>query len=56
MVLPEGTKITYQIYEKGLRRLLETSSFLELPEQFEEYLRIQPKPPVNNTVVFLTTL
>ena len=56
MVLPEGTKITYRIYEKGLRRLLETSSFLELPEQFEEYLRIQPKPPVNNTVVFLTTL
>jgi hypothetical protein len=53
-VLPAGTKISYRIYEKGLRRLLETSSFLELPEQFEEYLRIRPKPPVNNTVVFLT--
>ena len=53
-VVPAGTKISYRIYEKGLRRLLETSSFLELPEQFEEYLRIRPKPPVNNTVVFLT--
>ncbi len=53
-VLPAGTKISYRIYEKGLRRLLETSSFLELPEQFEEYLRIRPKPPVNNTVAFLT--
>ena len=53
-VIPAGTKISYRIYEKGLRRLLETSSFLELPEQFEEYLRIRPKPPVNNTVVFLT--
>ncbi len=53
-MVPAGTKISYRIYEKGLRRLLETSSFLELPEQFEEYLRIRPKPPVNNTVVFLT--
>ncbi|PXF58465.1 MAG: methyltransferase [Candidatus Methanogaster sp.] len=53
-MIPAGTKISYRIYEKGLRRLLETSSFLELPEQFEEYLRIRPKPPVNNTVIFLT--
>ena len=53
-MLPAGTKISYRIYEKGLRRLLETSSFLKLPKQFEEYLRIRPKPPVNNTVVFLT--
>ncbi len=53
-VLPAGTKISYRIYEKGLRRLLEAFSFLELPEQFEEYLRVRPKPPVNNTVVFLT--
>jgi hypothetical protein len=55
-VLPAGTKVSYRIYEKGLRRLLETSSFLKLPEQFKEYLRIRPEPPVNNTVVFLTTL
>ncbi|MEA3324082.1 MAG: nicotianamine synthase family protein [Euryarchaeota archaeon] len=53
-MIPAGTKISYRIYEKGLRRLLETSSFPELPEQFEEYLRIRPKPPVNNTVIFLT--
>jgi hypothetical protein len=24
-----------------------------MPSGFKEYLRIQPKPPVNNTVVFL---
>ena len=53
-VLPEGAKISYRIYEKGLRRLLETSSFIELPEQFNEYSRNRPEPPVNNTVVFLT--
>jgi hypothetical protein len=45
-----------QYYEKGLRRLLENASFPELPEPFQEYLRIRPEPPVNNTVVFLTTL
>ena len=54
-VLPAGTKVSYRIYEKGLRRLLDTFSRYELPEPFVEYLRISPKPPVNNTVVFLTT-
>ncbi|MGP8336880.1 MAG: nicotianamine synthase family protein [Methanosarcinaceae archaeon] len=54
MVLPEGTKLSYRIYEKGLRRLLDTFSFFEFPEQFEEYLRVRPEPPVNNTVVFVT--
>jgi hypothetical protein len=53
-VLPEGTKLSYRIYEKGLRRLLDTFSFCEFPEQFEEYLRVRPEPPVNNTVVFVT--
>jgi Nicotianamine synthase protein len=54
-VVPTRTRLSYRIYEKGLRKLLETSLFLlELPEQFEEYLRIRPEPPVNNTVVFLT--
>lgn len=51
-VLPEGTKLSYRIYEKGLRSLLDTFSSFELPDQFEEYLRVQPEPPVNNTVVF----
>ncbi len=54
-VLPAGTKVSYRIYEKGLRRLLDTFSRYELPEQLEEHLRIRPKPPANNTVVFLTT-
>ena len=53
-VLPVGTKLSYRIYEKGLRRLLDTFYLFELPEQFEEYLRVQPEPPVNNTVVFVT--
>ncbi len=53
-VLPSGTKISYRLYEKGLRRILEASSSLKLPEQFHEHLRIRPAPPVNNTVVFLT--
>lgn len=54
-VLPAGTKVSYRLYEKGLRRLLDTFSRYELPKAFVEYLRIAPKPPVNNTVVFLTT-
>ena len=54
-VLPAGTKVSYRIYEKGLRLLLDTFSRYELPEPFVEYLWIAPKPPVNNTVVFLTT-
>jgi hypothetical protein len=52
-VLPEGSKVSYRLYEKGLRRVLDSSSLFEMPSGFEEYLRIQPKPPVNNTVVFL---
>ena len=53
-VLPVGTKLSYRIYEKGLRRLLDTFYLFELPEQFKEYHRVQPEPPVNNTVVFVT--
>ncbi|AKB17242.1 hypothetical protein MSWHS_0379 [Methanosarcina sp. WWM596] len=52
-ILPEGSKVSYRLYEKGLRRILEGNSFLDLPPGFEEYLRVQPEPPVNNTVVFL---
>jgi len=51
--LPTGTKLSYRIYEKGLRRLLDTFFHYDLPESFEEYLRIRPEPPVNNTVVFV---
>ncbi len=53
-VFPSGTVISYRIYEKGLRRLLDTFSQYELSDVFEEYLRVPPKPPVNNTVVFLS--
>ncbi len=52
-VLPEGSKVSYRLYEMGLRRVLDGSSLFELPAGFEEYLRVQPEPPVNNTVVFL---
>ena len=52
--LPAGTKLSYRIYEKGLRRVLDTFSHYDLPESFEEYLRVRPEPPVNNTVVFVT--
>ncbi|WP_231593503.1 nicotianamine synthase family protein [Methanosarcina siciliae] len=52
-ILPGGTKVSYRLYEKGLRRVMDGSSLFEPPSGFEEYLRVQPKPPVNNTVVFL---
>jgi len=53
-VLPAGTMISYRIYEKGMRRLLDTFSRYELPENLEEYRRIRPTPPANNTSVFLS--
>jgi hypothetical protein len=55
-VLPAGTKISYRIYEKGLRRMLDTFYRYELPGQLREYLRIPPEPPANNTSVFLTVV
>lgn len=51
--LPDGTKISYRIYEKGLRRLIDDQSLSQLPSEFKEYSRIRPEPPVNNTAVFL---
>ena len=53
-VLPARMRLSYRIYEKGLRRVLETGFQFELPEQFKEFYRIRPEPPVNNTVVFIT--
>ncbi|WP_440947043.1 nicotianamine synthase family protein [Methanosarcina sp. T3] len=52
-ILPGGTKVSYRLYEKGFRRILDGNSLFEPPSGFEEYLRVQPEPPVNNTVVFL---
>jgi len=51
--VPGGTKISYRIYEKGLRRFMDDQPVAAIPPEFEEYARIRPKPPVNNTSVFL---
>jgi len=53
-VMPTGTKISYRIYEKGLRRLLDTFSRYELPFGLKEYMRVRPTTPANNTSIFLT--
>jgi hypothetical protein len=50
-VLPPGTMISYRCYEKGLRRLFENGVPQEFPANIREIARIQPVPPVNNTVV-----
>jgi hypothetical protein len=54
--LPAGAKVSFRIYEKGLRRLLDRSILVDLPaniaDEFNECCRIHPHPPVNNTVVF----
>ncbi|WP_022668360.1 nicotianamine synthase family protein [Desulfospira joergensenii] len=52
--LEEGTKLSYRIYEKGLRRLLDVQSSFDLPAGFRQYRRIRPQPPVNNTSVFIS--
>jgi len=51
--LPRGARVSYRIYEKGLRRLVDNAAALNPPSVFKEYLRIRPEPPVNNTSVFL---
>jgi len=53
-VLPAGTKVSYRINEKGLRRLLDSQPSFDVPAEFQQYLRCRPEPPVTNTVVFLT--
>jgi hypothetical protein len=51
--LPNGVRLSYRIYEKGLRRLMDDHAAFDLPPELKEYLRIRPQPPVNNTSVFL---
>ena len=51
-ICPSGQMISYRIYEKGLRRLMDDQSMFELPREFTERTRIRPEPPVNNTCVF----
>lgn len=52
-VMPAGGRISCRIYEKGLRKLLSGNCLFDLPEGFEEQERVQPQPPVYNTVIFL---
>ena len=52
-VMPLGSRISCRIYEKGLRKLLNGNCLLDLPEGFDEQMRVHPEPPVYNTVVFL---
>jgi Nicotianamine synthase protein len=52
-VLPKGSKVSYRLYEKSLRKIPDVGILFEIPAGFEEYLRVQAKPPVNNTIVFL---
>ena len=50
--LPGGAKLSYRLYEKGLRRLFDLDHVVGLPLPLKEYRRIRPEPPVNNTSVF----
>jgi hypothetical protein len=50
--LDPGTALSYRIYEKGLRRLLDVQSNFKLPPAIREVNRVRPQPPVNNTSVF----
>nr|WP_320193363.1 nicotianamine synthase family protein [uncultured Desulfobacter sp.] len=50
--LEQGTALSYRIYEKGLRRLLDVQSNFKLPQGIKEETRVRPQPPVNNTSVF----
>ncbi len=52
-ILPGNTIVSYRIFARGLRRLLDDQSRVIVPSVFREFMRVQPEPPVNNTVVFL---
>ena len=51
--LPNEARLSYRIYEKGLRRLMDDQPVSDLAPELKEYTRIRPEPPVNNTSVFL---
>jgi hypothetical protein len=55
-VFSKGTKFSYRIYEKGLRRLIDKNPVTNLPPVLREYTRIRPEPPANNTSVFLVKI
>ncbi|MCI5178674.1 MAG: methyltransferase [Candidatus Electrothrix sp. AU1_5] len=52
-VLPEGDLISFRLYEKGLRKILDQEEDVVLPEGFTAHCRICPHPPVNNTVIMI---
>ncbi|MDP2181122.1 MAG: nicotianamine synthase family protein [Actinomycetota bacterium] len=52
-VLPKGARISLRTYEKGLRRILAGDEDLSLPEEFVVVDKVDPGPPVNNTVVLV---
>ena len=49
--LPAGSLVSFRLYEKGLRLILDREGYFILPPEFSNYCRIRPQPPVNNTVV-----
>ncbi len=51
--LPEGSLVSFRLYEKGLRRILDREEPFTLPPEFRLQHRIIPEPPVNNTVVMV---
>ncbi len=51
--LPKGAGVSFRTHEKGLRRLINRDNPSQAPSGFRELRRIQPRPPVINTCVFL---
>lgn len=49
--LPAGSVVSFRLYEKGLRKLLDRNGDFILPPEFSNYCSIRPQLPVNNTVV-----
>ncbi|MDZ4064588.1 MAG: nicotianamine synthase family protein [Coriobacteriia bacterium] len=52
-VLPKGARVSLRTYEKGMRRILAGDEDLSLPEEFVVVDKVDPGPPVNNTVVLI---
>jgi len=51
--LPEGSLVSYRLYERGWRRVLDLEEPFEMPEEFTIHSRLRPRPPVNNTIVVM---
>ena len=52
-ILPADSLVSFRLYEKGLRRILDQEEDVLLPDAFSPHCRIRPRPPVNNTVVMV---